>query len=168
MHLPSIAMSVPQSLLESNLSLEPSVCAALRAANRAVSQLYDLVLAPTGLRATQFTLLLAIYEPREIAQWQFARDHTVAVETLSRRFGALRKKGYVQLRKGNHHGERIYSLTKKGQQAVAEALPYWVRAQERLQRALGENDWGGMLQMLDRIRLAAFDAEQLRTQNRVN
>lgn len=150
------------------MSVEPSVCAALRAANRAVSQLYDLVLAPTGLRATQFTLLLAIYESGEIAQWQFARDHTVAVETLSRRFSGLRRKGYVQLRKGNHHGERIYSLTEKGQQAVAEALPYWVRAQERLQRALGENDLGGMLQMLDRIRLAAFTAEQLRTQNHVS
>jgi DNA-binding MarR family transcriptional regulator len=148
--------------------IEQSPCAALRAASRAVTQLYDLVLAPTTLKSTQFVALQTIYESGEIAQCQFARDHTVAVETLSRRLGGLRRKGYIQVRTGIRHGERIYSLTDKGRQALMEALPYWERAQDRLRRALGEDDWNGMIRMVDRVRAAALRAEELRTNNQLH
>ncbi|HKU26574.1 MAG TPA: MarR family winged helix-turn-helix transcriptional regulator [Candidatus Sulfotelmatobacter sp.] len=153
-------------------SLEPSIqqspCAALRAASRAVTQLYDLVLAPTELKSTQFVALQTIYESGEIAQCQFARDHSVAVETLSRRLGGLRKKGYIQVRTGERHGERLYSLTEKGRQALLEAMPYWERAQDRLRIALGADDWDGLIQLLDRLRNAALRAEELRTSNQVH
>jgi DNA-binding MarR family transcriptional regulator len=145
--------------------VQHSPCAALRAANRAVSQFYDLVLAPTGLKATQFVALQAIYEKGEIAQCEFARDHSVAVETLSRRFGGLRTKGYIQARTGVRHGERIYSLTEKGREALTLATPYWERAQERLRKVLGESDWHSVPQVLERVRAAALRAEQLRTEN---
>lgn len=148
--------------------IEQSPCAALRAASRAVTQLYDLVLAPTELKSTQFVALQTIYESGEIAQCQFAREHAVAVETLSRRLGGLRRKGYIQVRTGDRHGERIYSLTDKGRQALLEALPYWERAQDRLRRALGHDDWNGMIQVLDRVRAAALRAEELRTNNQLH
>jgi DNA-binding MarR family transcriptional regulator len=146
-------------------SVEQSPCAALRAASRAVTQLYDLVLAPTELKATQFVALHAIDEAGEIAQCQFARDHAVAVETLSRRFSGLRRKGYLQVRRGDRHGERIYSLTEQGRQALQNALPYWERAEDRFRRALGSDGWNTMLLLLDRIRVAAVRAEEMRTNN---
>lgn len=162
-------MSTSQPVMEKLLSVPTeSPCSALRAANRAVTQLYDLVLAPTELKATQFIALHTIWECGEIAQCQFARDHAVAVETLSRRFSALRRKGYIQVRRGNRHGERIYSLTDKGREALEDALPYWERAQDRLRRAMTQDDWQGMLHMLDRIRTAALDAVELRTSNQLH
>lgn len=155
-----------EAVLETSTPLvEQSPCAALRAASRALSQFYDLVLAPTRLKATQFVALQAIAEKGEIAQWQFARVHAVAVETLSRRFSGLRSKGYIQVRTGDRHGERIYSLTDKGRDALSQAMPYWERAQERFRKVLGENDWRAMPQLLDRVRTAALSAEQLRTEN---
>jgi len=161
-------LSTPHIPENSDSRVEQSLCAALRAANRAVTQFYDLVLAPTDLKATQFVALQAIEECGEIAQCEFARSHAVAVETLSRRFSGLRRKGYIQARTGNRHGERIYSLTEKGRQALRDAAPYWERAQERLRTVLGENDWRIMLEMLDRLRAAAFRAEKLRTENHVH
>lgn len=162
-------MSTSQSVLENSFSLPTeSPCPALRAANRAVTQLYDLVLAPTELKATQFIALQTIRECGEIAQCQFARDHAIAVETLSRRFSALRRKGYIQVRRGNRHGERIYSLTEKGREALESAMPYWERAEDRLRRALRQDNWEGMLHMLDRIRTAALDAVELRTNNQLH
>ena len=146
-------------------SVEQSPCAALRAASRAVTQLYDLVLAPTELKATQFVALHAIDQAGEIAQCQFARDHAIAVETLSRRFSGLRRKGYLQVRRGARHGERIYSLTDQGRLALQNALPYWERAEDRFRRALESDDWNGILLMLDRLRIAAVRAEELRTNN---
>lgn len=71
------------------------LCAVLRQAARSAAQLYDLVLEPTGLRATQFYMLKVIAEAGEIPQWKFAREHAVAVETLSRRFATLRRRKLI-------------------------------------------------------------------------
>jgi len=156
-------MNVPSK--EADQQGTPSAFAALRTASRAITQFYDLVLAPTGLKGTQFVILQAIQEAGEVAQCDFARDFAIAVPTLSRRFGGLRRKDYIQIRRGDRHGERIYSLTEKGMETYKNALPYWERAQYRLRTALGEDSWAQMLQLADRIRQAAVDAEQLRTDN---
>jgi DNA-binding MarR family transcriptional regulator len=140
-------------------------CAALRKAARAASQFYDLVLQPSGLKATQFFALKGIEEAGEIAQWKFSRDNAVAVETLSRRFAALRKKGLVAARIGANHGEHIYSLTEPGKEALRRAMPYWERAQNRLRQTLGDSDFRELLRVCDRAVQAAQKAEQLRTIN---
>src|SRR5579885_1798914 len=62
----------------------PSAFSAVRTASRAVTQFYDLVLAPTGLKATQFVILQAIRSAGEIAQCDFAREFGIEVPTLSR------------------------------------------------------------------------------------
>jgi len=140
-------------------------CAQLRRTSRAVTQLYDLVLMPTGLKTTQFMALRAIGEAGEIAQCDFARGHAVAVETLSRRFAALRRKGLVDVRIGANHCERIYRLTEKGKQCLKDAFPYWNRAQARLRNTLGEEQWRILFELSDRISAAAQEAGLLRTKN---
>lgn len=142
-----------------------SAFAALRTATRAVTQFYDLVLSPTGLKTTQFVILQEINAAGEIAQCDFAREFGIAVPTLSRRFGGLRKKELIQIRRGERHGERIYRLTPKGQDALHVAVPYWDRAQRRLKTVLGNADWDQLLELAERVRKAASHAEQLRTDN---
>lgn len=140
------------------------ICAALRQAARSAAQLYDLVLEPTGLKSTQFFMLQVIAEAGEIPQWKFARDHTVAVETLSRRFATLRRRNLIAVRTGNH-GEQVYSLTQEGADTFARALPYWERAQARLKQTLGRPQSQLLLQLCQRTAEAARDAQQLRTAN---
>lgn len=140
-------------------------CSALRRAARATSQFYDLVLQPSGLKATQFFALKSIYEAGEIAQWKFSRDNSIAVETLSRRFAALRRKGFVASRIGSNHGERIYSLTERGKEAYQRALPYWERAQQRLRQSLGDSELNELLRMCERAVESAQRAERLRATN---
>jgi DNA-binding MarR family transcriptional regulator len=143
-------------------------CAALRMAARAASQFYDLVLQPSGLKATQFFALKSIEEAGEIAQWKFSRDNAVAVETLSRRFSALRKRGLVTARIGGNHGERIYSLTESGKAALRGATPYWERAQKRLRQTLGDSDLRELLRVCGTAVQAAQKAERLRAINSVS
>jgi len=140
-------------------------CAALRSAARSATQLYDLVLQPAGLKTTQFIALKSIEEAGELAQWRFAREHAVAVETLSRRLGALRKRGLVSFRTGGKHGERIYSLTKEGKEALTRAIPYWERAQKRLRQTLGDPELLLLMQLCESTVQAARKAEQLRAAN---
>jgi DNA-binding MarR family transcriptional regulator len=143
----------------------PCVCAALRGAARSATQLYDLVLRPTGLKATQFIILQTIEEAGEMAQWRFARDHALAPETLSRRLAILRKKGLLSMRAGGNHGERVYSLTSEGKRALDRATPYWERAQERLRRTLGTAEIQSLLQLCRSAVTAAKKAELLRASN---
>jgi DNA-binding MarR family transcriptional regulator len=129
-----------------------------------VTQLYDLALAPAKIKASQFLMLSVIQESGEVAQCAFARQHAVSVETLSRRFAALRRKGLVATRIGAHC-ERIYSLTDKGKAAWEDARPYWRNAEVRLRQALGEHDWRNLLELCEKTLHAAKVAEQLRRPN---
>ena len=150
---------------EDNVLETECACAALRSAARSATQLYDLVLQPAGLKATQFIALKSIAQAGEIPQWKYAREHAIAVETLSRRLAALRKRGLVFVRKGGKHGERIYALTEPGKQALRKALPYWERAQERLHHTLGDSEFRLLLELCRRTVDAAHKAEQLRAAN---
>lgn len=140
------------------------ICAAIRRANRAVTQLYDLALAPTGMKATQFMILQIIADAGEIAQCDFARQHSISVETLSRRFSSLRRKGLVATRVGLH-SERIYSLTEQGRAVLLDARPYWENAEARLRQQLGQTDWQSFLELCEKGVQAAHQAEQLRMRN---
>jgi DNA-binding MarR family transcriptional regulator len=144
-----------------------SLCAfeALRSAGRAATQLYDLVLQPVGLKASEFTMLRIIAEAGEIPQWKLSRDHAIALETLSRRLAKLRKKGLLDCRKGSNHDERIYSLTPRGQESLKGALPYWQRAQARLRKTLGNAEFDMLLRICQSTVRAARDAEHLRAMN---
>ncbi len=143
----------------------PCVCAAARRTSRALTRFYDLVLAPTGLKATQFIALREIAEAGEIAQWQLSQGYGVATETLSRRLNTARKNGLVEMRRGAKHGERIYRLTVQGQKCLHNAMPYWGRAQRRLAQALGDANLKHAVDILDRVAEAALLAEQIRTPN---
>lgn len=149
----------------SNSMTTACACSALRRAARATSQFYDLVLQPSGLKCTQFFALKNIYEAGEIAQWKFSRENTIAVETLSRRFAALRRRGLITSRIGGNHGERIYTLTDEGKQAFQRALPYWERAQRRLCQTIGTSEWNLLLRLCEAAVQAAHKAETLRDIN---
>ena len=149
----------------SQLRNTPCLCAAARRATRALTQFYDLVLSPTGLKVTQFIMLQEIAEAGEIAQWQLAEGYAIATETLSRRLALARRKGLVQARSGTRRGERIYSLTAFGRECMESALPYWERAQRRVGQVLGDEDVQGVVDYLDRLTRAAQLAEQIRTNN---
>lgn len=112
-------------------STDPCGFAGLRRASRAVCHLYDLVLAPTQLKITQYTMLRQIADAGEIAHCDLARKCVGSEETFSRRLASARKCGWVSMRVGDRQ-RRVYRLTEKGMQVLREATPYWERAQDRM------------------------------------
>jgi len=134
-------------------------CASLRRASRAVNHLYDLVLAPTGMRISQFLILCAIAESEEIAHCELARRFFASEETFSRRLASARKAGWVEMNVDARR-RRVYRLTEAGHILLRMALPNWERAQERLYRQLGEKDWSALVGLAERVTLAAAAAEK--------
>jgi DNA-binding MarR family transcriptional regulator len=143
----------------------PDPCMVLRGASRALTRFYDLVLAPTGMKSSQFIILYIIFEQSEIAQWKFAKMHSISVEALSRRLCGLRKAGLIEMHFGPHHNERIYRLTARGHQRLQEVLPFWLRAQERFMQIVGISSWERTLRAAGESIHAAQAAEAAKAPN---
>ncbi len=150
--------------MATSLRHSPCACVNIRRASRAICHLYDLVLGPTELKATQFTILRTIDESGEIAHCDLASDIAASVETLSRRLASARKCGWVRMQIGKN-GRRLYSLTPEGKKILNAALPYWDRAQHRLRCTLGEEDWQLLASFTERLTSAAIRAETKRFSN---
>lgn len=151
---------VPISIMQMDCA-----CSLTRRAARSVTQLYDLVMTPVKMKATQFVLLRAIAEAGQIAQWQLGRDLSIAVETLTRRLATMRRAGWVELCSSSDRRERLYSITDTGRVQLEKGLPYFVRAQRRLQDQLGADGWRQMQQCLDRLAHAAERSISARSKN---
>jgi DNA-binding MarR family transcriptional regulator len=154
-----------QAFSSDRLRSAECACASVRRASRAVTQLYDTVLAPLAMKSTQFVVLRFLAEHGPTPQWKIAQENAVAVETLSRRLGALRTKGLIALEVVGARGEHIYRLTPRGKEAFEAAKPYWQRADNRLFQVLGREDAQRCVLALDRLAAGAHKAATLRTRN---
>src|SRR5579862_6558389 len=103
-------MSVNARTLRKTAIRLPCACANLRRADRVVTQFYDAVLRPIGLRATQFTLLQALAAAPEISQKQLAELLEIDSTTLTRTLAPLRRKGWLHAETGADRRELRLSL----------------------------------------------------------
>jgi DNA-binding MarR family transcriptional regulator len=119
----------------------PCLCANVRRAARAITQLYDEALRPSGLRSTQFTLLQTLNLAPGISQKGLARLLEFDSTTLTRTLAHLRSKGWLRSEAGEDRRELRLSLTAAGLEEYKRVVPYWQAAQRRLRRELGEANW---------------------------
>lgn len=130
-------------------------CANLRRAARAVTRLYDLELRSTGLKPTQFTLLMALDAAGETTQGKLGEILALDSTTLTRTLGLLLKRGAIRAVQGDDRRERHLRLTAEGRQMFRRARPGWDTAQRRLKESLGKSDWEQLGKMLERVTQAA-------------
>jgi DNA-binding MarR family transcriptional regulator len=120
-------------------------CANLRKAARAVTQLFDEALAPSGLRATQFTLLVTSRLMGESTINKLAEKMAMDRTTLSRNLKPLVRSGLLEVRSGEDGRTRLVRLTQAGEKALEEAYPLWQQAQRETVSALGEERYEALL-----------------------
>lgn len=126
-------------------------CFNLRRAARLVTQAYDQVLAPSKLKATQFTLLAALAPAgKGIAISALAEKLGMDRTTLTRNLAVVERAGLVSLRPGEDPRTKLVSLTANGRKALEEAVPLWREAQSEAIDRLGD-EWGDFLKMTRRI-----------------
>ena len=126
-------------------------CRNLRRTARAVTQLYDKTLRPSGLRITQFTLLVAVglSEPVPITRLADALD--LDRTTLAHDLKPLTERGLVQIAAGEDRRMRVVRLTSQGRQAVGRAYPLWQRAQARIVEGSGPDRWQAVASGLEEV-----------------
>ena len=130
-------------------------CLNLRKAARAVTQAYDHALKPSGLRATQFSLLGAVANKGPIGMTALAEVLVTDRTTLTRNLKPLIALGLLRVLDGEDRRERPVAVTAKGRQRLAKAMPMWRKAQAHMTRGLGHDRWAGLLSDLGKsVRLA--------------
>ena len=103
---------------------------------RALGSLYDDMLRPADLRAAQLALLWAILATEPIEMVRLGAATFTDQTTLSRTVANLRRAGLVSVRRGTDGRTKLLSLTARGRDRFATAMPYWEAAQRRVERLL--------------------------------
>ncbi len=118
----------------------PAACACfnLRKAARAVTQLFDDTLQPSGLRGTQFPILAVVSLAGPETIGRLAERLVMDRTTLTRDLKPLEREGLVEIVPGEDRRTRTVTLTKRGHEALGRALPLWKKAQARIVEDLGE------------------------------
>lgn len=123
-------------------------CANLRKAARAVTQTYDLALQPSGLKATQFTLLATLSRRGTLPVSTLAEALVMDRTTLTRNLKPLITKGFVSAEPGDDRRTRMVMVTPQGEVALDSALLLWRNVQSTFVGALGLETWSVLLDRL--------------------
>lgn len=124
---------------------------ALRRATRAITRLYDDLLRPTGLRATQFTVLAIVRAAEPATQNEIARIAQLDATTLTRAIRPLERKGLVRIAPGRtDRRHRVVTSTAKGRRLLLTASSHWERAQAELAKRMGDGEMLELVAMLHR------------------
>jgi DNA-binding MarR family transcriptional regulator len=131
-------------------------CYSLRRATRRVTQLYDHVLAPLELRATQLSLLREIDRHGPIALNPLAEVMVMDRTTLGHNLRPLQDRSLVRLVAGKDRRSREVSLTGKGSATLARGWKLWRRAQASFEARLGSETAAALRGLLHRVAATEF------------
>ena len=116
----------------------PCYCAALRAASRKTTALYDEALAAAGIGVAQFSLLRRIKGAGTVSLTELAQLAELDRSTVGRNVKLLERMGLVTEAEAEDQRETAVTLTEAGRDTVRRARPLWEGAQRRVEAALGE------------------------------
>lgn len=136
-------------------ALAGCACHKVRLAARAVTRTYDEALRSSGLRATQFAVLVAIADAGSMSITALAETLGMDRSSLTRNLAPLEQAGLVEVGAEGWRRSRKLALTASGAARLAEATPLWQRAQHRLHQRLGNAQWAAVHQALELLATSA-------------
>jgi DNA-binding MarR family transcriptional regulator len=118
----------------------PCYCGSLRQASRALTQLYDRALRPSGVKITQFGILRLLAARPGLTTGQMASALVMDSTTLTRTLKIIESNQWIVPTPGSDRRERHWAITAAGEQRLQEAQPLWERAQQEFANLAGEID----------------------------
>jgi len=130
-------------------------CFNFRKASRSLTQMFDQILAPSGLRSTQLVILISgqLSGPTSIAD--MARSLVMDRSTLTRNLRPLMTMGLLQFSPASGGRTKNVELTPAGRAALVQAGPYWEQAQGKIVARFGADVWNRLLADLGAVIEAA-------------
>ncbi len=118
--------------------IDQDYCLNIRKSARAITKSYDACLEPSGIRSTQFSVLLALASSKCKTLTEIAETLVMDRTTLTRNLKPLEKRGFVKViqLKGDRRTKECI-VTEKGQEVIDSAVPLWEKAQDDLDETIG-------------------------------
>jgi DNA-binding MarR family transcriptional regulator len=132
-------------------ALDTCACFNFRKVSRAVTQLYDEALHPSGLRSTQLVILLSVAVQPSSNISQLARRLVMDASTLNRNLRPLVQRGLLKLVSGEDGRRKQIALTEEGRGAIDAAVPYWSAAQKRLVGLFGRQRYKELTRQMSTV-----------------
>lgn len=129
--------------MPNNTFNDPLLCngATLRKATRRVTQLYDAILAPCGLKMSQCSIMASIDRVGSPTMSDLAHAMTLDRSALAHNMKPLERDGYVEQTPNESDGRsRRIRLTVVGQAKLAESNELWQQAQHRFEAVYGREN----------------------------
>ncbi len=120
------------------MTVKPCLCTSLREAALSLTELYDRALVPSGLKITMFRLLRRLQNAGPSTISEFAPIVNLDRSTLGRNLKVLERDGLVTLACGKDERSKVIHLTKKAEEAIEIATPYWEKTQHQVHEILDE------------------------------
>jgi DNA-binding MarR family transcriptional regulator len=108
---------------------------------RAVTRMYDTALQASGIRSTQFGLLIGIAKTQPVSMGKLAEVLVVDQTTLTRSLRLLEKDGLITISPRSTRRQRFLELTPAGEEALERSLPLWRAAHARFTGTIGSDYW---------------------------
>jgi DNA-binding MarR family transcriptional regulator len=126
---------------------------------RAVTRLYDQAFQKSGIRSTQFSILIAVAKTQPASVGSLSSVLVIDSTTLTRSLRRLQKEGLVAVSARSVKRQRFVSLTSKGEKLLEVSLPAWRAAQQRFVQAMGSDYWLHLRGELERLAQVAVRLE---------
>jgi DNA-binding MarR family transcriptional regulator len=123
----------------------------LRRTARAVTRMYDVVMQETGIRSTQFSILVGIAKHQPVAIGALAEVLILDPTTLTRSLRLLEKERLITISERSTMRQRFVSMTPKGERALERSVAAWRKAHERFLATVGPEHWDEMRSDLERL-----------------
>lgn len=121
-----------------------------RSLSRKVSQFYDDMLAPSGLRGTQLNLLIQARRHKDgLTVTRLADLLNTDRTTLTRNLQTLQAQGLIEVVAGADARSRSVVVTEAGEQAYRRGVQYWRQAQQQVRALCGEETIAHLEQVVD-------------------
>jgi DNA-binding MarR family transcriptional regulator len=127
-------------------------CMTVRHASQTLTEEYDRVLAPSGLKITQYMILQFILNgDTEKSITMLSQELGTDRSTTGRNLRVLEREGFVSSGVGNDRREHVVRVTEKGRQALTVATPLWRKAQAAVVEGLGQNQLSQLRALLAHV-----------------
>lgn len=120
--------------------------------NRMITAIYDDALAGVGLKASQFNLLVAAVNRKEIRPAELAKLLEMDESTLSRNVERMCAKGWLRLEPDDDRRSHLIKVTEKGLGLIRKGYPAWQKAQQEIVRRLGSDSVAALKSVLRKLR----------------
>lgn len=131
------------------------ICINLRRVAQSVTQYYNALLAPSGLKYPQFPLLDHIQQRKAVSITELAKVTGLDRMTMGKHLQLMARSDLISLSPGKDRRERIVQVTSKGRQALETAYPLWNQAQTTMSTALGKEQLETFMSLLSELETAS-------------